>query len=727
MSYRVDECPRVELNMDEKEIQERKASLEFTTDDERRLQALASELEPFGQEFLTRLYDFIRRFEPTRRLLETACQADQLFETQLDYFTGLTGGDYGPEYFRHRIAVGETHERVGLAPKWYLAAYRYYFKELIPFLFRQRQAEPERFLADIEALTKIIFLDMGLAMDAYHHSTSQRFLAQGRRLKKILEQLPSGVLLVDPCNRIISVNSAACRILGLKENPIGRLVTEVLPIPELTAVMHSARAHQGYQGESLLQLEGRVKRCLAVHATRLAGDAESGETEEILITIEDFTELRRIEAESLRLATSDILTGLSNRQQLMERLAQGIAQAEHNGTRMGVLFLDLDNFKDINDSLGHAAGDELLQQLAARLRDRVRASDTLARFGGDEFVLVVNGIRDRGACERVIHHLLSVFDQPFLLEGRKFRLTGSIGVATYPDDGEDPHSLLKYADAAMYRAKSLRGTPYCFFSHTDHRQSSDRLDLEQALRQAVEEEGFHLNYQPIVSLQDQRIAGFEALLRWHHPELGNIPPSRFIPLLEQSGLIRSVGDWILQQVCRQASRHPQWQFAVNVASQQFGDPDFARRLFLLLADHELTAEQIEIELTESTLLDRTSATIHNLNAVADLGVSLAIDDFGTGYSSLSYLRRFPISRIKIDRSFISDITRSEEAASLALGIIQLGRTLRMELTAEGIEAADQLELLRHWHCDAGQGFHLSEPLTVQELEELSAWAGRCTG
>ena len=713
--------------MDEKEIQERKASLEFTAEDEARLQALASELEPFGREFLTRLYDFIHRFEPTRRLLAEACETDQLFRIQLDYFIGLTKGEYGPEYFRHRIAVGETHERVGLAPKWYLSAYRYYFKALIPYLFQRRQAEPERFLADIDALTKIIFLDMGLAMDAYHHATSQRFLAQGRRLQKILEQLPSGVLLVDASDRIVSVNSAASRILELEQDPIGRPVAEVLPIPELTAVMHAARTHRGYQGESLLQLDGRIKRCLAVHANRLAGDAETVEAEEILITIEDFTELRRIEAESLRLATSDILTGLSNRQQLMERLAQGITQAERDGTRLGVLFLDLDNFKDINDSLGHAAGDQLLQQLAARLRDRVRASDTLARFGGDEFVLVVNGIRDRKGCERVIRYLLSVFDQPFLLEGREFRLAGSIGVATYPDDGKDPHSLLKYADAAMYRAKSRRGTPYCFFSHADHRQSSDRLDLEQALRQAVEAEGFHLDYQPIVSLQDQRISGFEVLLRWHHPELGNIPPSRFIPLLEQSGLILPVGDWILQQACYQAGRHPHWQFAVNVASQQFGDPDFARRLFLLLADHSLPAEQIEIELTESTLLDRTSATIHNLNAVADLGVSLAIDDFGTGYSSLSYLRRFPISRIKIDRSFISDITRSEEAASLALGIIQLGRTLRMELTAEGIETADQLELLRHWHCDAGQGFYLSEPLTAEELEELSGWAERCAG
>ncbi len=272
----------------------------------------------------------------------------------------------------------------------------------------------------------------------------------------------------------------------------------------------------------------------------------------------------------------------------------------------------------------------------------------------------------------------------------------------YPNDAGDAHSLLKYADAAMYRAKSQARTHYVFFNRTAHRHFTDRLDLEQALRQAVEHKEFEVYYQPIVALGNMQIRGFEALLRWRHPELGWISPVRFIPLLEEKGLIQEVGDWVLAEVCRQARHFEGLCFSVNAASQQFSDPDFARRIFLAMAENDLSADRLEIELTESTLLERTTATIENLNALSEMGVSLAIDDFGTGYSSLSYLRRFPITRLKIDRSFIKDITVTEDATHLAQAIVGLGKTLNMAITAEGIETLEQLDLLRQWQCDGGR-------------------------
>ncbi|BAN70153.1 signal transduction protein [endosymbiont of unidentified scaly snail isolate Monju] len=667
--------------------------------------------------FIADLYDFFRRFEPTRHLLADQEQIDTLLEKQLEYFNGLTNGNYGPQYVTHRLMVGVAHARAGLHPKWYIAAYRRYLRALVPHLYRNRHEYRGQFEDYVDSLIKIIFFDMDLAMEAYHHTDRILRQQQERILQRIMDKLPSGVFIVAPNGSIKSANPAAKTIFGLGSNITKKSLKELLPRSDVDDMLAIAINDRKYHGEATLSVNG-TERFLAIHLSILNTDSQVSDTPNILLTVEDFTDLRRMEEESLRLATSDILTGLANRLQLMERLTQGISSAKRKHSRLGVLFLDLDNFKNINDTLGHAAGDQLLQQMAARLKSKVRSTDTLARFGGDEFVLVANDIQSRYDCERIIDHILEIFENPFDLDGREYRLKGSIGASLYPDDAEDPHSLLKYADSAMYQAKADVSRRYSFFNRNEHRHFTDRLNLEQSLRLAVERDQLVIKYQPIISLDDLSVIGFEALLRWEDPELASIPPSRFVPLLEENGLIHTVGEWVLKKVCAMSASHPRFCFSVNVASQQFNDPDFARQLFLMLTEHNLSGDRIEIELTESTLLERTSVTIENLNAVANMGISIAIDDFGTGYSSLSYLKRFPIRRIKIDKSFVHDITSSEESASLTRAIVGLGKTLNMEITAEGIETDEQLDLLRHWGCDAGQGYYFSKPIGPDKIGKM---------
>lgn len=440
--------------------------------------------------------------------------------------------------------------------------------------------------------------------------------------------------------------------------------------------------------------------------------------------------LRRKQAEvALRhSAHHDDLTGLANRALLQEQLAQAVQRAARQKTKVAVLFMDLDRFKSINDSLGHSIGDVLLRSCASRLREGVRLSDTVARFGGDEFVLVIEGLDTEDALKAPLAKIISLFGRPFVVNGRELPTTASIGISVYPDDGQDVETLLMNADAAMYRAKAKGPGNHHFYSSQMSAQDQQQLALESFLPRAMERGELFLVYQPKLNLTTGLVTGAEALMRWRHPTLGPVSPLQFIPIAEDIGLIDSLGHWALEVACRDSrnwnNQGHSVQVSVNLSARQLNRPLLAQEVAMVVARAGLLPAQLELEITESGVMQNPDQAALRLRELRDLGVSLAIDDFGTGYSSLSYLRNFPLSTLKIDRSFIKDLPLDNTAAALTAGIIALARSLRMRVVAEGVETKEELDFLRANGCDEIQGYYLSKPITA---DEMSQFLGRNLG
>jgi len=446
----------------------------------------------------------------------------------------------------------------------------------------------------------------------------------------------------------------------------------------------------------------------------------------------DLTERVMAEGRAKYLAYHDWLTDLPNRLLFNDRVDQAIAQAKSSGGRLGILFFDLDRFKHINDSLGHPAGDRVLRVVADRLRLVVRETDTLARLGGDEFALLMENVSRSNVIALVAEKLLACFEEPFEESGRDFYLNASIGICVYPRDGESTAELLKNADAAMYKAKgSGRGT-FQFYTGELTDNAYQHITLETGLRQALLKRQFEVHYQPKVSLRTGRVVGLEALLRWRHPDLGFIPPQEFIPVAEESGLIREIGDWILSNACRDAMC---WvaagldfgHVAVNLSGAQIQSDAFIDRVEQILDATSLPPEYLELEITENILMRDAEASADYLRDLRELGVSISIDDFGTGYSSLAHLTRFPINKLKIDRSFVKHVCEDSQSAEISRTIIGLGHALDMQVVAEGIEHLPQLEFMRREDCDEAQGFYISEALSKDEIEVFIRRDNRSAG
>ncbi|MCE1227351.1 MAG: EAL domain-containing protein [Geobacteraceae bacterium] len=439
-------------------------------------------------------------------------------------------------------------------------------------------------------------------------------------------------------------------------------------------------------------------------------------------TLLDVTDRTRAEQEIHHLANYDSLTGLPNRNLLHDRLQQAIVQSARMQGSVGVLFLDLDRFKGVNESLGHKAGDQLLRTVAERLRVCVRESDTLARVGGDEFVVILSVVAGEDGVSSAASKILAIISEPFVIEEQELYLTASIGVAVYPTDGSDVQTLLKHADLAMYQAKDMDRNNFQFFSSDLNVKVMERMVLESSLRRALERDEFELFYQAQVDVVERSIIGFEALLRWRHPELGMISPEKFIPLAEETGLILSIGEWVIRTACRQAKAWqdaglPPIRMAVNLSGKQFRTK-LDQVVASILLETGLGASWLELELTESILMRNAAENQQLLQALSGMGCSLSIDDFGTGYSSLAYLKNFPLGRLKIDRSFVRDIITNPDDRAIAKIIIDMAHTLKMEVTAEGVEDHDQLELLKSYGCREIQGFLFSKPLAAAAAEAL---------
>ena len=436
-------------------------------------------------------------------------------------------------------------------------------------------------------------------------------------------------------------------------------------------------------------------------------------------TVFDMTMQKAAEAKIRELADFDVLTGLPNRRLLNDRISQLLAAAERDETPFALLFLDLDHFKRINDSLGHSVGDELLCAVANRLAGAVRKVDTLARLGGDEFILALPGIHAASAID-VARRLVEECNVPFVVAGHDLTVTPSVGVAMCPQDGKDIETLLRNADAAMYKAKELGRNTFQFYAAEMNTATLERLMLESSLRRAVRNQEFELHYQPLVSLSSGLIIGVEALIRWRHPELGMIMPDRFIQLAEDTGLINPLGDWVLSEACRQAQAWidaglPPLIMAVNVAPVQFRQAGFVEAVAGALASSGLEPALLELEVTERTVMHDADIHIGTLTALHRMGVELSIDDFGTGYSSLAYLKRFPVSKLKIDRSFVRDLETDADDQAIASTIVSMGRNLRLTVLAEGVETREQLVLLQGMDCDMAQGYLFSRPLPGDKI------------
>jgi diguanylate cyclase (GGDEF)-like protein/PAS domain S-box-containing protein len=429
--------------------------------------------------------------------------------------------------------------------------------------------------------------------------------------------------------------------------------------------------------------------------------------------------LKESEEQFRILAQYDVLTELPNRSLFYDRLAHGIAQAKRHGWILAVLFIDVDRFKYVNDTFGHAAGDKLLKRVSERLKACVRDEDTVGRLGGDEFAVVLGFLNAAEDAAVVAKKIIQQLNRPFDLEGAELYVTASIGITLYPADSTERDELLRNADVAMYRAKDLGRNNYQFYTPDLNRRTREMLSLESELRHALDREEFVLHYQPKVRLADRTIAGVEALLRWRHPERGLVAPADFMPLLEETGLIVEAGRWILRSVCRQlndwrAAAVPVVPIAVNLSARQFLAPELGENIARALSEHGTAAELVEIEVTESSVMTNTEDVVLTLERLDSMGLKIAIDDFGTGYSSLTWLKRFPIRALKIDRSFIRDIIVDRDDDAIAQAVISMAHSLKLAVVAEGVETQAQLERLMQYGCDEAQGYLFSRPLPADE-------------
>jgi diguanylate cyclase (GGDEF)-like protein/PAS domain S-box-containing protein len=442
----------------------------------------------------------------------------------------------------------------------------------------------------------------------------------------------------------------------------------------------------------------------------------------VVLTSRDITRRKAAERRIQFLAHHDVLTDLPNRALMYDRLEVALAQAHRHGHGVAALFIDLDRVKVVNDTLGHAAGDRLLQEVATRLCRCTREGDTVARLGGDEFMVVLPNLGDPQGAAAVAEKVLESLARPMPLDGQEIFISASIGISLFPADAKDAEDLLRNADAAMYSAKRLGGNNYQFYTADLNAQMQERLAIEHGLRVALQRSELHLVYQPKIDLLSRRIIGVEALVRWHHPSLGPISPERFIPIAEETGLIVPIGEWVLRTACQKIrdwrDQGIELPVAVNLSARQFRQRNLAQTINAILSETGIPPACLEIEITESDVMENAESAIATLDQLKARGINISIDDFGTGYSSLSYLKRFPLDILKIDRSFVRDIAIDSDDAAIVEAIIALARSLDIKVVAEGVESESQVAFLSRSGCDFAQGFLFSPPVTAEEIPAL---------
>jgi len=578
---------------------------------------------------------------------------------------------------------------------------------------RDPQGRPVRIIGTTSDITE------HLAADA------QKLLATS-----VFQNTAEAIVVTDPDATVISVNPAFTAITGYGADEVVGLTPRILKSdhnsPEFYSALWQTLLSTGqWQGE----LWNRRKNGEAFLAwqTITAVRDPSGNLVRFVSVFNDITELHHKDQHIRHQAFHDALTGLPNRSLLQDRLDHAIEIARRETRQLAVMFIDLDRFKVVNDSLGHDVGDSLLVTVTSRLKECMRRSDTIARLGGDEFVVVLSDFAAASEVAEVAEKIVASVMQPLELKGHEVHVGASIGIALYPQDGNDVTSLMKGADTAMYRAKDAGRSTYRFFDAKVDGETVERLKMEAALRHAVENHEFELYYQPKIDLKSGAISGAEALIRWNNPERGLVPPDRFIPLAEETGLILPIGDWVVDEACRQLAAWrdrgvPPVRVAVNVSARQFMNDRFYERVAKLLKQYDLAPEMLEVELTESTVMADPERAIRQLQKLRDIGLAVSVDDFGTGYSSLSYLKKLPLNTIKIDRSFVRHLDLESDNAAIVRAILGLGAALGMSAIAEGVETEGEELYLQNVGCDVAQGFKYSKPVPAIDFEQwLIGW------
>ncbi len=546
-----------------------------------------------------------------------------------------------------------------------------------------------------------------------------------RRFRLAMDATADAIFLVDRAGMcFVDVNVTACRMLGyhredfLKVRPQKSADSKLSRLEDLYDKL-LAGDQSGAMTELLLQRHDGSPLSVEVQRRTL----RSGQSWILVAVARDITERKEAEQRLLKLAHFDTLTGLPNRSQFYESLTHSLNQAAEHKWALAVLFLDVDRFKNVNDTLGHTIGDELLRQFSSRLVDCLRVRDTIGRFGGDEFAAILMLPEGAQNAIAVVDKIREAMRRPFDLKGHEVTVTASIGISVFPDDGADADTLIQYADTAMYRAKEAGRDAFRFFTAEMNAQSLARLDLENALRRAIDNDEFVLFFQPKVDIGSGRISGAEALIRWKRPGHGMVSPALFIPILEETGLIVRVGTWVLNEACRKIA---QWSrssigpvhLSVNVSGIQFFVGGLEEEVMKAIRDHDIAPELLELELTESSLMSNAEDTITVLQNLKALGIQISIDDFGTGYSSLAYLKRFPIDKLKIDIAFVREVTSNPDDAAIVLAIINMAHSMKLEVIAEGVEKDAQLAYLRRHGCDEMQGYYFSRPLPEEEFVQM---------
>jgi diguanylate cyclase (GGDEF)-like protein/PAS domain S-box-containing protein len=562
-------------------------------------------------------------------------------------------------------------------------------------------------------------------------SLEDALFLERERAEVTLNCIGDAVVCTDIAGNVTSLNLVADKMTGWsRQEAAGRPISDVFRLLDVTSreVIASPTAIDAAQN----QLVPVPPRCILVRRDGSEVPIEdavapihdrNGQTAGAVFAFRDVSAAEAMALQMTHSAEHDLLTGLPNRRLLHDRVTQSIALARRDMKQIAVLYLDLDGFKHINDSLGHPTGDQLLQSIAKRLVDCVRTTDTVSRQGGDEFVVLLSEVEQAEDAAITARRMLQVVAEAHPIDKHDLHVTTSIGVSVYPDDGLDAETLIKNADTAMYQAKENGRQSYQFFKPSMNVRAVERQSIEENLRRALERQEFTLHYQPKINLRTGEITGAEALLRWTHPVRGPVSPAQFIPVAEDCGLIVPIGQWALRQACTQARA---WldaglalgTMAVNISAIEFRHENFLEGVFAILDDTGLDPKSLELELTESVLMKKAEATESILKTLRAKGIQIAVDDFGTGYSSLSYLRKFPMDALKIDQSFVQQITVAPGETTIVTAIISMGRSLNLRVVAEGVETHEQLEFLRAHECDEAQGYYFSRPVFAEQFAKL---------
>ncbi|PWK10345.1 EAL domain-containing protein [Tumebacillus permanentifrigoris] len=580
----------------------------------------------------------------------------------------------------------------------------------------------------IGMVTMIIQIVLMWSLHDERHTASQQAVRSTRQFDSLYNNNPDLVVSLTPLGEVISLNPAGCQMMGYSpEEVVGHHFAEyVLERDQEKTFYHFGLALSGNPQHAVeVSVRHRDGQYREMQVTTIPILTEAGQLDDGLYVIaKDVTDRLSAERTILHMAYHDALTDLPNRRLFIEELETSMATAAEKGEQIAILFLDLDRFKRINDSLGHNVGDLLLQHISTRLQEALAGIGLAGRFGGDEFIVLLRGVNGSEEVSLLTGSLYEIICQPLETEEQEFKISTSIGIALYPKDGQDAMTLIKNADTAMYRAKEAR-IHYQFYNDLMNEETAERLALEQDLTRALERDEFVLHYQPKVDIATGNIQGAEALIRWYHPKKGLIPPDKFIPLAEETDMILQIGDWVLRTACEQNKKwhtagYTDLQIAVNLSAMQFGQTHLVDRVAHVLHQTGLPSEYLELEITERVAMQESVTVIEKLQQLTELGVQISIDDFGTGYSSLSYLVKYPIHAIKMDRSFVSEVIDDSEQALVVKAILSMAHSLGLHVVAEGVEELGQLEFLQTYNCDEYQGYYFSRPLPAPEFEVLLA-------